>query len=255
MGILNDEVMQIDSEGAKLCVCCANSFVQRLSDPSPSDIKFTEEIVSTLNKPIDDTLGCGKTDSEKIWSNFHKIRSSQEYITKWRNYLLSNNFTTKPVFYQHVTLELFEQLLCQKLQEQDKSTADRNIIIPYEEENAICYMAGYVIRKLKKQYSVDFLIEKDKDNIAETKSTEWINLIDRGGLVHVTEQCYQLFISIECVTCHHMCIANVKSMDEGFRRHLENMIVTDDDVLFNWTMSGAENEEVLVEIIKLWLDI
>ena len=52
-----------------------------------------------------------------------------------------------------------------------------------------------------------------------------------------------------------MSIANVKSMDEDFRRHLENMIVTDDEVLFNWTMTGAENEEVLVEIIKLWLDI
>ena len=52
-----------------------------------------------------------------------------------------------------------------------------------------------------------------------------------------------------------MSIANVKSMDEDFRRRLENMIVTDDDVLFNWTMTGAENEEVLVEIIKLWLDI
>ena len=163
-------------------------FIQRLSNPSPSDIKFTEEIVSTLNKPIDDTLGCGKTDSEKIWSNFHKIRSSQEYITKWRSYLLNINFTTKPIFYQHITLELFEQLLCQKLQEQDKSTADRNIIISYEEENAVRYMAGYVIRKLnKKHYSVDFLIEKDKDSIAETKSTKWVNLIDRGGLIHVTE--------------------------------------------------------------------
>ena len=219
-------------------------------------IKFTEKIVSTLNKPIDDTLECGKIDSEKIWSDFHKIRSSQEYISKWMSYLLSNNFTTKPVFYQHVTLELFEQLLCQKLQGQDESTAGSDIIISNEEENAIRYMAGYVIRKLnKKQCSVDFLIEKDRNSIAENKSTEWVNLIDRGGLIHVTEECYQLFISIECVTRHHMNIRNVKSMDQNFFGYLENMIVTDDDVLFNWTMTGGENEEVLVEIVKLWFDV
>ena len=47
MGILNDEVMQMDSDGTKLCVCYTNSFIQWLSNPSPSDIKFTEEIVST----------------------------------------------------------------------------------------------------------------------------------------------------------------------------------------------------------------
>ena len=33
MGIRNDEVMQIDSEGAKLYVCYANSFIQQLSNP------------------------------------------------------------------------------------------------------------------------------------------------------------------------------------------------------------------------------
>ena len=86
------------------------------------------------------------------------------------------------------------------------------------------------------------------------------NGVSKSVPIHNRQACYRsvfetYFISIEYVTRHHMSIANVKSMDEDFRRRLENMIVTDDDVLFNWTMTGAENEEVLVEIIKLWLDI
>ena len=258
MGILNDEVLQTDSKGAKLCIGNAKNFIQILANPSPSDKRFTEEIVAILNKPIDDALGCGKVDSEKMWSGFHKLWSSEEYSTKWRSYLSSNNsLVTKSLFYQHVTIELFEQLLCDKLQDNNESTnSSIDVSISHEEENAIRYMGGYVIRKLnKKQYSVDCLIEKNKDSIAETSSTEWVNLIDRGGLVHVTEQCHQLFLSIEYITRHHMSIANLKSMDEDFCRHLENMIVTDDDVLFNWTMTGAENEEVLNEIIKLWLNI
>lgn len=172
-------------------------------------------------------------------------------------FLSSNNdFVTKPLFYQHFTLELFEQLLCEKLQSSNESVDDQSISISYEEENAIRYMAGYVIRKLnKKQDSVDCLIEKNKDSMAETSSSEWVNLIDRGGLVHVTKECFQLFLSIESITRHHMSTANLKSMDEDFRRHLKNMVVTNDDVLFSWTLTDAIKEEVLSEIVKLWLNI
>ena len=48
-------------------------------------------------------------------------------------------------------------------------------------------MSGYVVRKLQRlKYSIEFLILKGDDVVAE-ESTEWISLIDRGGLVHVTE--------------------------------------------------------------------
>ena len=52
-----------------------------------------------------------------------------------------------------------------------------------------------------------------------------------------------------------MCMDNSKSMNDGFQKHLTNMIATDDDVLFNWTMTGAEDEDLLQEIIALWITI
>jgi len=63
-------------------------------------------------------------------------------------------------------------------------------------------MSGYVVRKLQasgKYGSVEFLAVKDPDVVdgADHESTDWIKLIDHGGLVHVTDECYQLFISIE----------------------------------------------------------
>ena len=85
-------------------------------------------------------------------------------------------------------------------------------------------MAGYVIWKLSRNFhSMDLLVESDKENITELYSMEWINLIDCGGLVHITEECYQVFLSIEYVTRHHMCMNNSKSMDDGFQKHLVNM--------------------------------
>ena len=64
-----------------------------------------------------------------------------------------------------------------------------------------------------------------------------------------------MFVSIELITCHHIHIANVQSMDEQFWEHLFNMIKVDDDVLFNWMMTGAEDEEVFNEMVKLWITI
>ena len=43
--------------------------------------------------------------------------------------------------------------------------------------------------------------------------------------------------------------------DEDFRKHLERMLYTDDDVLFNWTMTGSDDENLLQQIIKLWVTI
>ena len=48
----------------------------------------------------------------------------------------------------------------------------------------------------------------------------------------------------------------ISSMDENFRKHLDNMLCNYDDVLFNWTMitgGKTNNEEMLHEIIKLWI--
>lgn len=71
----------------------------------------------------------------------------------------------------------------------------------------------------------------------------------------MTEECHQLFVSIELITRHHIHIGNVQSMNEQFQEHLFNMITVDDDVLFNYTMTGAENEEVFKEIVKLRITI
>ena len=103
---------------------------------------------------------------------------------------------------------------------------------------------------------IDMLIESDEATISNANSTEWINLIDRGGLVHVNDACYQLFLAIEHATQQELQISKVGSMDDGFRSYLENTLSTDDDILFNWTTitgNETEREDVLLALIKLWI--
>ena len=256
--ILNDKLFQTDTEVAKLCISNAKALVELLASPSVNDTMFIEQTMSTLQESIDKIHS--KVDSGKLLTEFHKSRSTNAYCKKWRDYLSSVNCQPNPAFYQHVTIELFEQILqeeLQKLQNEMCPEADRDeVSITHDEENAIRYMDGYVLHKLKKKWhAVDGLIQKDQEYITETSSNEWIKSIDRGGLVHVTEESHQLFISIELITHHHIHINNVQSKDEEFWEHLFNMITVDDDVLFNWTMTGAKDEEVLNEVVKLWITI
>lgn len=48
-------------------------------------------------------------------------------------------------------------------------------------------MAGFVVRKVQKLDAKDvkMLIESDKAVITDSSSAEWVNIIDRGGLLHV----------------------------------------------------------------------
>ena len=67
------------------------------------------------------------------------------------------------------------------------------------------------------------------------QSSDWIYAIDRGGLVHITDSCFQLFLAIETVTRQKMKATNAV-MDDTFVKRLKNLITSDSDVLFSWTM-------------------
>jgi len=54
---------------------------------------------------------------------------------------------------------------------------------------------------------------------------------------------------MEIVIYHHMHVDKLELMDEQCRVGLN------DDVLFNWTMTGGEDEDVLKEIVQLWITI
>ena len=91
--------------------------------------------------------------------------------------------------YQHIKLKVFEECLKEHMRREGDAVAKTDDIteLTYEEENAIHYMGGYVIRKLqnsKRRVEVDFLI-LDQAAVSTMESSNWINLIDRGGLVHI----------------------------------------------------------------------
>lgn len=120
--------------------------------------------------------------------------------------------------------------------------------LTYEEENAIRYMSGYVIHKLQnKHIEVNFLIlDKASVAVSEVESSDWINLIDRGGLVHVTDDCFQLFLS-KCAIRRNLDKFSSKKLhvqeNESFCNYMENKVSSDDGILFDWMMITGDEKE------------
>ena len=58
----------------------------------------------------------------------------------------------KAIFYQHVTLKLFEEQLKEHMKRESGTVGipDDDIeALTYQEENAVRYMSGYVVRKIQ----------------------------------------------------------------------------------------------------------
>ena len=255
LAVQNDDIMGLRTEKAKKFVEDIQILIRKLAAPMDSDITFLEWLYKSLEKVV----GEERFYKKELWTKFHVLRSAENFSKRWLVYLNENGIQGEAVFMQTLSLEVLEQIIGDITATKSTQPVPDATELTFEEENAVRYMAGYVVYKLQKKLGkekVEMLIETDKTTIRN--STEWISIIDRGGLVYVTDECYQLFLSVEHATRQQFHLDNITCMDDTFRNHLEDMLNSDDDVLFGWTMitgDETEKEDVLHEITKLWVTI
>ena len=87
------------------------------------------------------------------------------------------------------------------------------------------------------------------------KSEDWIDAVDRSGLVHITHQIYRFFCAMECA--YRAAIAR---QPENFKQAVRGRTLHDEDVLVHWPLLSANWEEekkraLLPMIVDLWVTI
>ena len=192
-----------------------------------------------------------------MWTTFHKIRTSKEFTTRWTNFLKEEvGVSACPIFFQHVTTSIFGDKVREKFPvtaEQAKQSEEPPL--SYEEMNALRYAAGYVPRHLKKRLTksahpmkdeltlclLDLLQDEKEDNIFD--SSDWINIVDRGGLKHVNNATYHVFLGMELEIRRHLSIESVRKINAGFKTKVTESILNNEDVQFHWTVVSADWEE------------
>ena len=149
--------------------------------------------------------------------------------------------------------------------------------LTYEERNAIRYAAGYIVRNLRKKLRrsahkhksellqhlddlVSFPADSSGSDQEQQEGCNWLNLLDRGGLIHVNEMVYQTIICME-VQLRPMLVKKCQEQSHGLNvQCVVEKLTNDEDVLFYWTLvSGTWDEEVasalLHMVTELWVTI
>ena len=241
-----------------------------LKTPSDSSKEFCCWITSNLKSIIHAAIlpNCTSINKETLWPKLYQFQLSTSFTEKWCSYLKSLQVSTDPVFYQHYTGIIFDNLIKDSI----PSIEEKDVCLSaltFEEENAIRYVGGYVLKCLKQGekdeellHGINHLTDTNKETKSDSGSDVWIKEINRGGLTNITEEAHQVFLSIEFSIRKYLKLENLYKFNETSRKTIENMVFVDSDVQFSWCLTGIsievgeEKADTMLEMcIKKWVTI
>ncbi|XP_019862720.1 PREDICTED: uncharacterized protein LOC109591422 [Amphimedon queenslandica] len=213
---------------------------------------------------------------EQIWNRFMSFISSNQYTLFWKNLHLKAGTTHSPILSFHLTYSYFTFTLKLKypttISSIEMSRSPETSHLQYDEENAIWYIGGYIIRQIKKrsQYThlhdmIDSFLEAESDDDddvggdikdSQDHAQQWLNLINRGGLLKCSNDFYQL---LRCVEFEMKAILPPTSSNIGELGVLSKTIAEKETVLEMWKILqnyDTENTDKLKEeIISIYIKI
>ena len=268
--ILLDEDFTIETSETKTCLSLARKVIALLSCQSIEHTQFANWIYTKLSCILDEAQSGQNVNEDHWWQKFYSFRSSEECCCKWKLFLCEVDLQPYPMFYQHVTQELFEQIIGKRLKVKKTVNSENTVTVSTEEENVVRYIGGYVIRMLKKALRspkdkeimiiLDLMTKSSEQPSSHDGSEQWTDDLDRGGLIHISDEAFECFYAIEVGIRRHLNMANIDDMDNSFRSRLVNDLVDDPDVQFSWCIMGYDmdeecNTECLEMIVNKWVTI
>ena len=233
-----------------------------------------KSIVQQLRRAFHSTVKAVQTKRE-MWGQYHSIRTSDPFVRSWVLLFKETGLKALPTLYQHLTNLMFKEMIKVHfpVTEVQSSSASCEVTttVKYEEANAIRYVAGYVCRAVREKIKsgtsplkqqlllsmwelledVDIDSSESEGEGGEASSSDWVNAVDRGGLLHVTDDTYMVFTYIEAVVQRNLTLSNVKTITDGKQKELLDKVLTDEEVQFQWCMVSTDmSEEVGAELSR-----
>ena len=210
---------------------------------------FTSEVVKALDGAFPEQR-LSQVSREKMWGAYHCIRTSPSFACLWREFLQQAKIQVLPIFYQSLTDTLFQKRIevyfpisCSSQQVGEEET--EGTVLTFEEENAIRYAAGYVLRAVRKKISNSSKQEKEQlveaidgllsdDDVEDNDlSSSWVAVVDRGGLLHISDDLYRVFYAMELEIRKHLRIEKASEMVSSLQGKLVASLLANEDVQFN----------------------
>lgn len=268
LDLLADESFQLPTKGNEICISSAKSLIVDLKKPTENTEAFCKWLFTKLSDIVHAGISDHRVNKEVLWPKLYQLQVSLEFEQKWTSHLTLIDVPVEPIFYQHYTRIIFDNLVKQKIPTRKESTVSATQLT-FEEENAIYYVGGYVIKALKEKegdeellHGMNHLIDKDVKSTSEISASVWVKEISRGRLIQVTQQAQQVFVAIEMSVRTHLRVSNAHKLDETSRKKIRELVFADSDVQFYWCLTGMtfeigdeRAEELLEMCIEKWITI
>ena len=150
--MLADGSFKVQSSPASSARKIADSICKWIPDHLDEAARFEAKLSTTLTYAFR-AQRSHKARRERMWSSYHSLRTSDNYLEDWRTFLYDSiSAEMSPLFCQYVGHYMFKQLikLHNPLIDSTGCQAVHHSPLTYEETNALRYAAGYVPRALKK---------------------------------------------------------------------------------------------------------
>ena len=225
---------------------------------------FVRVLILRLNSCFSKRFTSLRLRREKMWQAYHRLRTAQTFRTHWATFIAES--ISQPAFYQYVTHTIFKDLIEREFFVPPEEEEHQNRPLSFMEHKALRYVAGYICRKLRnnlesslepfKDEMIDCIMHSAGDEAGEDAETElWLNAIDRGGLWHVNDTTYSLFVIIEQQSRQFFSMKSHHS-HEGQINHVICTLMNDNDVLFQWCLLSATIENHVAKTLfekLVWL--
>ena len=210
------------------------------------------------------------TKTDKLWVLFHNF-SLQEGYKLCKECDAALGLKAHDIFWQLLMeKEFLKQVMDTLKPTSPASVATCSRQLTYVEENAVRYTAGYIIRKLQNKFSRQKTQEEIECSRAlkemagkltahpvtsKHQSREWTVLVDRGGLYHVNDMVYYLFVALELITDRELTDI-FQSRGRGIEKVTKDKLswlCNNEEVQFIWSMispSTIEEESVRQDLLR-----
>lgn len=241
--------------------------------------KFCEKLIAIVQGLVDTVKAASYksfgTTQERLWKRFGEVRNSTlkaVWEELWLN-LGGDAFSKDPLLMQHCNKKCFELVV--KLNFPVPESPIPTTYLNNDEENALRYAAGYVVRCTQRKvngtrhpYKTQMLkiLKEMKDDDSEESTylaytKVWIEKINRGGLVLIDDETFLLFLAMEYATRSSLStligLTGPHKLDKDVAIRT---VMNDPDVQFHWHHVTANDEEVvtkelLTKLISQWMTI
>ena len=264
--VLKDEAFQLQSHCASCTISAARAVSAWIKENSKEAEKFEKELVSSLNTCLQQPkVKSASINRERMWRAYHHLRTSDGYIRQWHKLLQAAGISEKSsMFLQSTGDQVFKALVKMHhplTEEESSSGHPAKQHLTYMETNAVRYAAGYIPRSLKKKLAKSTNPLKDDLLLCLTQliddggsephvddSRDWIEKINRGGLIEVKNDTFEVFMEMEYCLRSHIKETSIPSFGDGVKKD----IISSPDVLFVWSLLSSDwEEETSNELLKM----